>query len=182
MIMIINFFKNAANLKKVQRRGWVDKLGMTNPESVADHSFSMAVMGMVLSDVENYNSEKIIKMVLLHDLAESKVGDYTPGQISLEKKKELENNAFLEIAKDLPDSIRSAYLEIWQEYQENNSAESSIVHQLDKLEMALQAKIYQNKAEEGHTKERLESFYESARKEINDPKLKELFGNIMEDN
>ena len=104
---------------------------------------------MAISDLQNYNSEKILKMILLHDLAESKIGDYTPEQLSKEKKIKLENNAFNEIIKNLPDSIKSQYLEIWQEYQENTSHESKIVHQIDKLEMALQAKIYQK---DGHSK------------------------------
>ena len=176
--MIIDFFKTAVNLKKVQRQGWIDKVSIKNPESVADHSYSMAMMGMIISDIENYNSEKILKMILLHDLAESEIGDYTPGQINLEKKNEIENTAFLKILKDLPDSIVSQYQNIWKEYQENKTLESQIVHQLDRLEMALQAKTYQD---EGHSKEQLESFYESAKNEISNPKLKELFTNIMED-
>jgi len=176
--MILDFFKTAANLKKISRQGWIDKLSISDPESVADHSYSMAVIGMVISDLENYNSEKIIKMVLLHDLAESKIGDYTPEQLNKEKKNELENNAFNEIIKNLPDLIKSQYLQIWQEYQENTSQESKLVHQIDKLEMVLQAKIYKKG---GHSQEKLESFFESAKTDITDPKLKELFTKIVED-
>ena len=176
--MILDFFKTAINLKKIHRQGWIDKLSIAKPESVADHSYSMAIMGMVISDLENCNSEKIIKMILLHDLAESKIGDYTPGQIELKIKKDIENTAFLKILKDLPDSIISQYRNIWKEYQENESPESQIVHQLDRLEMALQAKTYQK---EGHSKEQLESFYEYAQKEIVNPKLKELFKQVIDD-
>ena len=176
--MILDFFKTAANLKKIYRQGWIEKLSLDNPESVADHSYSMAVMSMVISDLENYDSEKILKMVLLHDLAESKIGDHTPEQLSNEKKNKLENNAFDEIIKNLPDSIKSQYLKIWQEYQENTSPESKIVHQIDRLEMALQAKIYQK---DGHSQEKLESFFESAKTDITDPKLKELFTKITKD-
>jgi len=176
--MILNFFKTAANLKNISRQGWIDKLSLDSPESVADHSYSMAIMSMVISDLENYNSEKILKMVLLHDLAESKIGDYTPDQISKEKKKELENSAFFEIVQNLPDTVSIQYLKIWQEYQENNSPESKIVHQIDRLEMVLQAKLYQK---EGHSKEKLQSFFESAKMDIVHPKLKELFRKIIED-
>jgi len=176
--MILDFFKTAANLKNISRQGWIDKLSLDSTESVADHSYSMAIMSMVISDLENYNSEKILKMVLLHDLAESKIGDYTPDQISKEKKKELENKAFFEIVRNLPDSVRTQYLKIWQEYQENNSPESKIVHQIDRLEMVLQAKLYQK---EGHPKEKLYSFFESAKIDIVHPKLKELFRKILED-
>ena len=69
-------------------------------------------------------------------------------------------------------------MDIWKEYQENSSSESKMVHQLDRLEMALQAKTYEN---EGHSKEKVESFFESAKNEISHPKLKELFRNIVED-
>ncbi len=176
--MILDFFKTAANLKKIHRQGWIDKLSLDNPESVADHSYSMAVMCMVISDLENYNSEKILKMVLLHDLAESKIGDYTPEELSKGEKNKLENDAFDEIIKNLPDLIKSQYLQIWQEYQENTSPESKIVHQIDRLEMVLQAKIYHK---DGYSQEKLESFFESARAEITDPKLKELFTKIIKD-
>ena len=69
-------------------------------------------------------------------------------------------------------------MEIWKEYQENNTEESSIVHQIDKLEMALQAKIYLS---QGHSKEKLETFFESAKSSITHPKLKELFTKIIDD-
>ena len=140
---LLDFFKNSLNLKNISRQGWIDKLFIEQPESVADHSYSMAVMAMVISDLENYDSEKILKMVLLHDLAESKIGDFTPDQITKDKKEKIENNAFYEIVENLPESIKLEYVEIWKEYQNQISIESKIVHQIDRLEMALQAKTYQ---------------------------------------
>mgnify|MGYP006418001833 FL=1 len=176
--MIIDFFRTVVNLKKISRQGWIDKVSIENPESVADHSYSMAMMSMIFSDLENYDSEKILKMVLLHDLAESKIGDFTPEQINIENKIQLENTAFNEIIGHLPDSIKKQYLKIWKEYQENISPESKIIHQIDKLEMVLQAKTYQN---EGYSKEKLDTFYDSAKIEITNPKLKELFTKIVND-
>jgi putative hydrolase of HD superfamily len=176
--VILDFFKTAVNLKNISRQGWINKLSLKHPESVADHSYSMAIMGMVISDLENYNSEKILKMILLHDLAESKIGDYTPNQISKENKIKIENKAYDEIINSLPDAIKLQYGQIWEEYQKQESPESKIVHQIDKLEMALQAKMYQK---EGSPKEAIESFFKSAENEITHPKLKELFNQIMQD-
>ena len=176
--MILDFFKTAVNLKNISRQGWINKLSLKHPESVSDHSYSMAIMGMVISDLENYNSEKILKMILLHDLAESKIGDYTPNQISKENKIKIENNAYDEIINSLPDAIKLQYGQIWEEYQKQESPESKIVHQIDKLEMALQAKMYQK---EGASKEAIESFFKSAENEITHPKLKELFNQIIQD-
>ena len=176
--MILDFFKTAVNLKNISRQGWINKLSLKHPESVSDHSYSMAIMGMVISDLENYNSEKILKMILLHDLAESKIGDYTPNQISKENKIKIENKAYDEIINALPDAIKLQYAQIWEEYQKQESPESKIVHQIDKLEMALQAKMYQK---EGSPKDAIESFFKSAENEITHPKLKELFNQIIQD-
>ena len=177
-MVILDFFKNTLNLKNISRQGWIDKLSIEHPESVADHSYSMAIMGMVISDLENYNSEKILKMILLHDLAESKIGDFTPEQINKENKMKIENKAYDEIISTLPDSIKLQYGKIWEEYQKQESPESKIVHQIDKLEMVLQAKIYQK---EGTPAEAVESFFKSAEIEITHPKLKELFDQIVQD-
>ena len=175
--MILDFFHTSANLKKIPRQGWIDKLSIDNPESVADHTFSMAMMGMIFSDLENYNTEKILKIILLHDLTESITGDITPEQISKEEKTVLENNVIKKILMDLPPALQTQYSILWEEYQYNNSKEAKIVHQLDRLEMALQAKIY---SKEGHSKEKLHSFFNSAKNEINDPKLLELFTKILD--
>jgi putative hydrolase of HD superfamily len=50
---------------------------------------------------------------------------------------------------------------------QNISSEANLVHQIDKFEMALQAKIYQKKDNSEKTK----IFFESAKKEIENPKL-----------
>lgn len=175
--MILNFFHISANLKKIPRQGWIDKLSVNHPESVADHVFSMAIMGMIFSDLENQDTEKILKIILLHDLAESIMGDMTPDQISKEEKIVLENKTMKNILKNLPPTIQKQYGLLWEEYQSNNSKEAKIVHQLDKLEMALQAKIYFN---EGYPEEKLTSFFNSSKSEITDPKLLELFKKICE--
>ena len=176
---ILDFFKDASNLKNIPRQGWIDKLSIDHPESVADHSYSMSIMAMIISDLGNYDSEKILKMVLLHDLAESKIGDFTPGQISKDEKEKIENQAFHEIMENLPTRISSEYAEIWKEYQNQISVESQFVHQIDRLEMALQAKIYQKS---GSSKENISTFLETAKSDITHPKLQQLFRKITEDN
>jgi len=173
--LILKFFYTFVNLKKISRQGWIDKLSIEKPESVADHIFSMTMMGMIFSDLEKYNTEKILKIILLHDLSESIIGDITPEQIPKNEKTILENNAMKEILNELPPILKKQYGELWNEYTENSSPEAKIVHQLDKLEMALQAKIYLN---DGHSKEKLDSFFNTSKNEISDPKLLKLFKEI----
>ena len=142
--MIEKFFQKVLELKNIQREGWREKLEINNPESVAEHVYSTTVMSMILSDLEGLNTEKIIKMALLHDLAESIIGDITPNNIEKNEKIKKENHAMNEILKNLPSEIAKSYFEIWNDYQKNSSEESKLLHDIDKLEMAFQAKFYQN--------------------------------------
>ena len=175
--MIEKFFEKVLELKNVPRQGWKEKVNITNPESVADHSYSTAVISMILSDIEGLNSEKIIKMALLHDLAESIIGDITPEHITNNEKIVKENQAMKSILKNLPSNSAKLYFEIWNEYQNNSSQESKLLHDIDKLEMAFQAKFYQEK---GIAKEKLVSFYNTAKKEIKNKNLRDMLSNIIE--
>ena len=177
VLMILEFLQTVVNLKKIPRQGWIDKLDLKEPESVADHTYSLAMLAMIISDLGNYDSEKVIKMALLHDLAESKIGDFTPDEIEKSEKEKIENKAFKEILSSLPDSLGKQYQVIWEEYVENKSKESQLLHQLDKLEMALQARIYEK---QGYSKTKLETFFQTAESEIKDSDLKELFRQIIQ--
>ena len=173
--MISEFFFQIAGLKKLPRSGWKIKAGLNNSESVAEHSYMMSVMAMVLSDLKSLNSEKVIKMSILHDWAESKIGDFMPDEIGYDKKSELENYAMVEILESLPQTIQSDYQNIWDEFLVRDTPESRLVHELDKLEMALQAKIYEKDVDP----ERVKPFIISAVEQIIDPDLKKILVDIL---
>ena len=175
--MIGQFFQRVLELKNVPRQGWKEKLEIDNPESVADHSYSTSVMSMVLSDLDGLDTEKIIKMALLHDLSESIIGDITPDKMLKDEKINKENFAMKQILKNLPNKIAAQYFEIWSEYQKNSSQESKLLHDIDKLEMALQAKFYQDK---GISKEKLHTFFNTAKKKIKNKNLRKILSNFME--
>ena len=166
--MISEFFYIASELKKIPRKGWKEKVGITHPESVADHSYNTAIMVMIFSDIKNMDTEKIVKMALLHDLAESITGDFMPGEISRENKGIVENQAMEEILSKLPPNLVDKYGLLWDEYVRGTSQESILLHEIDKLEMAIQATKYSG---EGFPKEKLQVFIDSARKEISSKEL-----------
>ena len=174
--MISEFFYQIANLKTTQRSGWQSKLNLSNSESVAEHTYMMSVMAMILSDIKNLNTEKIIKMSLLHDWAESKIGDFMPGEVTNEEKSMLEDKAMAEILSILPDKIQNDYQNIWNDYSNNISLESKFVHQLDKLEMVLQAKIYEKDV--GY--EKIKPFLTSSVDLITDADLKKILTEIIQ--
>jgi len=174
--LVQNFFQIVLGLKKTQRKGWKDKLGLKNVESVADHSYSMAIMSMVLSDLLALDTNKILKMALLHDLAESEVGDFVPNEISKERKNKIENDAMKKILKKLPVNLEQQYNDIWDEYQDNKTEESLFLHDIDRLEMAFQAITY---LKDGSSKEKIQSFIETANNEIKCKELKEIFKKLL---
>jgi 5'-deoxynucleotidase len=155
------FFQSVLLLKNVKRAGWVSKVRVNNPESVADHTYSMCAMCMVLSDMLRLDTQRVMKMVILHDLAESITGDYIPGEISKKQKLLQEKKAINSILYCLPTDIRSDYKKIWQEYISNKTEIARFVHRIDKLEMMLQAKLY---AKQGYSHKLLAQFFNSADK------------------
>ena len=171
------FFDAVLALKTVKRAGWVAKAGIKDAESVADHTFSMCVIGMALSDIMGLDTEKVVRMVLLHDLAESMVGDYMPGQVSARKKMQQENEAMKSILACLPARARSDYQKVWQEFLAGKTRAARFVHRLDRLEMALQARKYKK---DGHDRKSLAQFLQSAQKTVGaeDDLLSEIIESI----
>ena len=166
------FLRMAAGLKKIPRQGWIDKAGISNPESVADHSYSMTVMAMMFGDNAGMDTCKMIRMALLHDIVESITGDLTPEMTSKENKLAQEKIAIEKITRTLPEPLRTKYSELWSEYSAQKSAESVLVHEVDKLDMALQASIY---AKEGTSSfQNLQVFFDSAKKSINNTEVKSM--------
>ena len=155
----IQFFQSVLQLKCVKRAGWISKVRVQNPESVADHTYSMCAISMVLSDLLGLDTQRVLKMVILHDLAESIIGDYMPGEITKKQKLSQERNAMNSILCCLPYGIRLNYKKIWQEYSLNKTNVARFVHRVDKLEMALQARQY---AKEGYSHKLLAQFFNPA--------------------
>src|ERR671923_181401 len=159
------FFHSVLRLKSIKRAGWVSKVKVEDAESVADHTFSMATMAMLLSDMLGFDTHRVIKMVLMHDLAESIVGDYMPGDVTARQKLAKEKKAMKFILSGIPKRVREEYEEIWLEYLHNRTEIAKFVHRIDKLEMALQANQY---AKQGYSDKLLAPFFESAKTAVGD--------------
>lgn len=173
---LVDFFKTVVKLKTIQRQGWKDKLALKNPESVADHCYSMSLMALVVSEIKNLDTLKMVKMALIHDLAETITGDITPEMFTKSKKEKLENSAMKKILKQIPSSIRLDFSNLWNEYQKNSTKEARLLHQIDKLEMAVQASVYNKK---GIPKTSLKPFLKSAEIDVKDPDLKKILSKFL---
>ncbi|MDY6916017.1 MAG: HD domain-containing protein [Candidatus Cloacimonadota bacterium] len=166
-------FYKFAQLKFVFRQGWLNSgLEKNKCESVADHCFGTAILAMLFCP-SYLNREKVIEMALLHEACEVYTGDITPSDGITEKMKfEKELEAVNKFFSNLPNS--SYWLNLWLEFENGKTAEGRFVKQLDKLEMALQAHIY-----EKNTDMNLNSFYKSAARKIYDDRLLQILKSIL---
>jgi putative hydrolase of HD superfamily len=73
---IVEFIQEIAQLKGKARRGWVLHK-FKNPETTAEHIFHLAFFAWIAGRFQNLNTEKLIKMALLHDICEVYAPDLT---------------------------------------------------------------------------------------------------------
>ena len=160
---LASFFNYVEELKVIKRSGWISKVKVKNPESVADHSYSMSTMVMVISDILGMKTERAMKMAILHDLGESIIGDLEPNEISSKEKRIKETEAIDRILNHLPPETLKEYKDIWNEYLENRTNTSQLVHSVDKFEMAIQAKRYET---QGYPSSLLRQFLACTKDEV----------------
>ena len=168
---LIEFCKFAGKLKRLKRTGWVERVGIKDGESVADHSYRVALMAMVLADERKLDTEKIMRMALLHDLGESIIGDWDALETKLdgreEEKQRKEDDAMRSILALLPKELEKEYLAVWHEVESRETEESKLFRQIDRLETLMQASEYQA---EGYDKKKFEGF-SGARRSVTDDEL-----------
>ncbi len=134
------FMDYAGRLKRIKRAGWIIR-GIPDPESVADHSYRAALLGLILARKEGLDGEKIVAMLLLHDLGEAIIGDIVPEGEEFIDKEKAEREAIRKILSTLGDIGEQLY-SLWMEFHQGESEEAKLARIVDKAEMAYQAKEY----------------------------------------
>ncbi|KAI3538115.1 HD domain-containing protein, partial [Colletotrichum filicis] len=148
------YFHLIERLKTTKREGW-RRFGIARGESIADHMYRMSLLSMLAPPAlaPRLDLARCMKMCLIHDMAESLVGDITPvdGVAKPEKnRREAETMDF--ITKNLLGSVYGGIpgaeiREIWQEYEDSQTLNSHYVHDLDKMELLLQMMEYEKRGQ-----------------------------------
>jgi len=137
-----DFLKEERKLDKVIRFSAQMRI---KDESVAEHSFHVALYSMILADLEEkifknkVDKEKLLKTALLHDLEECLTGDiiysfkHTHKNLTREIKR-ISQRFFEGLMKSLPDKISKEYLTFWQGAKDKKKIEGKIMEAADKLE------------------------------------------------
>jgi putative hydrolase of HD superfamily len=132
-------------LKRLDRTGWTLRGFANGTESVAAHSFGVSVTAMLLADEllaqgVAVDVEKILRIALLHDWAEARVGDM-PRTATMyfgsEARKQAETAAFRDLVNSGED--HDLYTQLYHEYEERNTLEARLVKAADVIDLLVQA-------------------------------------------
>jgi len=156
---LISSLEHIYQLKTIPRSGWLQSgIAPEGVESIASHSYGMSILIMHLrSELETngVNVERALNMALVHDIAESIVGDLTPlDNVSESEKYVAEAAAFKQIVKGVREG--EYFQDLWEDFESVKSPEAQVVKRIDKLDMLIQAYLYEKKYEL-----RLDSFWEN---------------------
>jgi putative hydrolase of HD superfamily len=141
-----------------------------NPETIADHTFGMAIISWLLAEKRGLNVARAIKIALSHDLCEVYAGDITPNlyyprlpkeaklrkkmlmkwaRLSRKEKEKIEKvkfkkerNGLLKLIKNMPIPMRNEIFSSWLDFEKGISREGRFVNQLNRIETLVQSIQY----------------------------------------
>ena len=142
---VLNTLLHGNQLKRTARTGWVQR-GVPNAENVAAHSFGVVFVALVLAQVvdEELDLGRLLAIAALHDLPEALTTDIpTPAwrYLPLGIKTEVERGAMQEMLGET--ELAPTFMDLWEELHAAQTPEAKLVHDADKLEMFLQAMVYE---------------------------------------
>lgn len=165
---LIEVWYEIIQLKQLYRQGWIQRgIDPASCETVAEHTFGNAMLCMMLLPrYPELDALRVLEMALVHDVGEAYVGDITPhDNVPAEEKKARESAAIDKILGKLPHG--ESLIEVWEEYEAQETAEAQFVKQIDRLEFAMQASVYEHQGKiDG------DEFYEKVAEQMKLPGLK----------
>ncbi|MDQ3539680.1 MAG: HD domain-containing protein [Chloroflexota bacterium] len=166
----IDLLRHLLKLKTTPRTGWLDRgVPSGETESIADHILMTALIGWITAD-DGLDRDRVLKLALVHDLAEAITGDPPPYNRSdvppaediqairdffsrrhvrnsedKAAKDQRERTVMTELTNLMPDHVASEIADLWNEYEEQTSPEARFAKDLDRFEAFLQARAYQSR-------------------------------------
>jgi len=129
--------------KLIEFMGIIDKMKINTrhvwavngrQESVAEHSWRLAVMALLVADeFPEVDTQKVVQMCLIHDFGEALTGDI-PSFLKTKQDEDEEDSAVVELLKKLPEGIAGEFSVLFKEMAELTTEEAKLFKALDKLE------------------------------------------------
>lgn len=180
----IEALARAFALKDERRTGW-ELRGISDPETVAGHSWGVSLLCLVYGPQGTIDVDRALRLAVVHDLAEAETGDVATRvdpetqAVSTAEKETREREAMADLAAPFE------FLPLWEEYEARETAEARFVKDMDLIDMCLQALVYEREEryEKGESNEfeqfsDLDEFFATAEPRLTTEVGKELFSEI----
>ena len=163
---MLSILADLQRLKRLDRTGWVLRGLAPGAESVAAHSYGVAVTAMLLADAARgrgveVDVERVLRLALLHDLAEARTGDMPRTMAEYygaEARRRAEGLAFADVVRSLGEPLGEEYARLHDDYERRASLEAKLVKAADIVDLLAQALTF----ERAGARE-LDEFWEGAR-------------------
>lgn len=167
----VNLLNEVGMLANTPRSGFAF-LG-TGQQSVAEHSYRVTIISLVLADLctEKVDREKLMMLCLLHDLPEARTGDLNyvnKKYVAADTKKAIE-----EIGGDLP--LGKEMRVHMADYEAGMSLEATLAHDADKLELLL---VLKQESDTGNP--RALRWFDNVYQRLKTPEAKQLADEISQ--
>lgn len=134
----LSFLLELDKLKNITRMSpLIDK---SRRENSAEHSWHLAMYALVLSGTANnaVNIDRVIRMLLIHDIVEIDAGDHPlHGQSNVEKQKRQEESAAKRIFGLLPKEQCEELIQLWEEFEAGETNDAAFANSLDRMQPLL---------------------------------------------
>jgi putative hydrolases of HD superfamily len=140
---LFEFLINAEKLKTELRHSWTSN--KDRQESVAEHTWMTSLLALLLMNKiqPKLNQEKILKMIIIHDLVEVFAGDIPTHEISERKKSKegREREALSKLVSTLDSEASSEIVSLWEEFEKAETPEARFSYAMDKFECLVEHNI-----------------------------------------
>ena len=143
---IISFMIEIEKLKNIQRKS--KPVGLDRYENSAEHSWHVCLSALMLKDYanEDIDIDRVIKMLLIHDLGEIDGGDKVVYSSETKEQKDKEAAGVKRILSYLPEKTRDDYVALWYEFEAGETSDSKYAKAIDRVPPLLH-----NIHNDGHT-------------------------------
>lgn len=130
---IFDFVIEIEKLKDVHRK--TRPVGLERYENSAEHSWHVCLCALMLKDFANeeIDIDRVIKMLLIHDLGEIDAGDTIIYKSETPELKESEAEGVKRVLGFLPSEKNDEYIELWYEFEAGETPDSKYAKAIDRI-------------------------------------------------
>lgn len=130
---VLNFIVEIEQLKNVVRG--TRPIGLNRYENSAEHSWHVCLSALMLKDYadEDVDIDRVIKMLLIHDLGEIDAGDTIIYKSETDEVKKEEEAGITRVLGLLGEAVAEEYLTLWHEFESAKTADSRFARAIDRV-------------------------------------------------